>query len=91
MKKLFTLFRAKFSVDVPGPDDYLAKGSFLEHDYTFEKVTTGETVATVSKRWISLTDSYGVEIADSEDDVIILASTVVIDMCCHDPDTKAPD
>ena len=27
--------------------------------------------------------SYGVDIADGEDDVLILASTVVIDMVCH--------
>ena len=32
-------------------------------------------------------DTYGVEIADGEDDVLILASTVVIDMACH-PDSR---
>ncbi len=31
-KKHFTLFRCKFSVDVPGPDDLEAAGSFLEYD-----------------------------------------------------------
>jgi hypothetical protein len=25
----------------------------------------------------------GVEVAEVEDDVLILASTVVVDMCCH--------
>ena len=40
-------------------------------------------MADVSKQWFSLTDTYGVEIADGEDDVLILASTVVIDMVCH--------
>jgi uncharacterized protein YxjI len=28
--------------------------------------------------------SYGVEIAEGEDDVLILAAAVVIDMICHD-------
>ena len=37
----------------------------------------------MSKRWFSLTDSYGVDIAEGEDDVLILASAVVIDMVCH--------
>jgi uncharacterized protein YxjI len=41
------------------------------------------TVATVSKRWVAWADTYGVDIAAGEDDVLILASTVVIDMICH--------
>jgi uncharacterized protein YxjI len=89
-KSLFTLFRCKFSIDVPGPEDIEAKGSFLEHDYKFKRVTDGKTVAKVSKKWISITDSYGVDIADEQDDVLILAATAIIDMCCHDEKTK-PD
>lgn len=80
-KALFTLLRAKFSVDVPGPDDLEASGDFLDHEYEFTR--GGTTVASVSKRWFSMTDSYGVDIAQGEDDVLILASTVVIDLCCH--------
>ena len=45
-----------------------------------------EFVATVSKQWFTWTDTYGVEIADGEDDILILASTVVIDMVCHGDD-----
>jgi uncharacterized protein YxjI len=81
-KHLFTLFRAKFTVDVPGSDDLEASGSLLDHEYTFER--GGRTVATVSKRWFTMRDTYGVEIAPGENDVLILASTVVIDMCCHE-------
>jgi len=80
-KEMFTLFRCRFSVDVPGPDDLEAKGDFADHEYEF--VRGGTVVATVSKRWFSWTDTYGVDVAEGEDDVLILASTVVIDMCCH--------
>jgi uncharacterized protein YxjI len=80
-KSLFTLFHCKFTVDVPGPDDLEAEGDFLDHEYSFARF--GQTVANVSKRWLSLTDTYGVEIADGEDDILILVSTVVIDMACH--------
>lgn len=84
-KHLFTLFLCKFTVDVPGPDDLVAQGNFTDHEYT---ITRGdESVATVSKRWFSWTDTYGVEIAEGEDDVLLLASTVVIDMACH-PDPR---
>src|SRR5205807_9096442 len=78
-QSLFTLFRASFSIDVPGPDDLQASGDFLGHEYTFTR--DRQTVATVSKAWFSLTDSYGVDISKGEDDVLILSSTVVIDMC----------
>jgi uncharacterized protein YxjI len=80
-KKLFTLLRCKFTVDVPGPDDLEAQGSFLDMEYTFSR--NERQIAEVSKRWFRLTDTYGVEITDREDDVLILASAVVIDMVCH--------
>lgn len=80
-KHLFTLLRCRFTVDVPGPDDLEAQGSFLDHEYSFER--RGRAVAQVSKRWFSWTDTYGVDIVTGEDAVLILASTVVIDMVCH--------
>jgi uncharacterized protein YxjI len=84
-KEMFTLFKCRFSVDVPGPDDLEAEGDFLDHEYAFMR--HGETVAQVSKRWFSLTDTYGVDVTDNEDPVLILASAVVVDMACH-PDKK---
>jgi uncharacterized protein YxjI len=80
-KDHFTLFRCSFAVDVPGPDDLEAQGDFLEMEYTFRRGR--RAIAEVSKRWFALTDSYGVDIAEGEDEVLILASTVVIDMVCH--------
>ena len=84
-KHLFTLFRAKFTVDVPGPDDLEARGDFLAHEYAFERA--GREVARASKKWVSLSDTYSVDIDEGEDDVLILASAVVIDLVSH-PDEK---
>lgn len=84
-KDLINVFRVGFTVDVPGPDDLEATGSLLDHEYTFRR--HGRVVATVSKKWFSLMDTYGVEIAEGEDAVLLLASTAVIDMVCH-PDAK---
>ena len=69
------------AIDVPGPDDLTADGDFWEHEYQFSR--RGRVVATVSKRFFSWTDTYGVETAPEADDLLILASTVVIDLCCH--------
>jgi len=81
-KELFTLFRCRFTVDVPGPDDYEAQDNFTDMEYTFTRQDEGQ-VAQVSKRWFSWADTYGVDIANGQDDVLLLASTVVIDMVCH--------
>ena len=80
-KQLFTLFRARFTVDVPGPDDLEAKGNFLEHEYVFER--DGRDIARISKKWLSLSDSYAIDINEGEDDVVILAAAVVIDLVSH--------
>lgn len=80
-QNLFTFLRCQFTVDVPGPDDLEARGDFLDHEYRFER--HGHEIAAVSKRWFAWTDTYGVDIAAGEDDALILASTVVIDLVCH--------
>ena len=43
-------------------------------------------MARVSQQWFSWTDTYGVDVAEGEDDVLILSSAVVIDTICHDDD-----
>lgn len=85
-KELFTLFHCKFHVDVPGPDDLEARGNFTDHEYEF--VRGGRVVATCSKRWFAWADTYGIEVADNEDVVLIIASSVVIDMVCHGDQRK---
>jgi len=81
-QKLWTLFRNRFTVDVdadgPSPTDLEVEGDFWAHEYTFTRA--GQVVATVSKRYFSWTDTYGVDIAPGEDDILILACTVIVDM-----------
>ena len=81
-RQLFSFIHHRFTVDVPGPNDLEAEGDFLDHEYTFTR--DGSVVATVSKRWFSWTDTYGIEVAEGEDPVLVLASAVVVDMVCHD-------
>ena len=37
----------------------------------------------VSKRWFRIRNSYGVEVAPGENDILILATTAVIDCMAH--------
>jgi uncharacterized protein YxjI len=85
-KRFFSPIFDRLKVDLPGWDDIEVRGDLFDHEYTFSR--QGREVARVSKRWISLTDSYGVDIDDQEDDVLILASAVVIDEILDDERKK---
>jgi uncharacterized protein YxjI len=40
----------------------------------------GQTVATVCKRWLGMRDAYAVRVASSQDDLLTLASVLVLDL-----------
>jgi uncharacterized protein YxjI len=85
-KALFSFFTDRFTIDVPGPGDFVAHGDFWEHEYAFER--GGQAVAYVSKQWFSFRDTYGVEVADGEDAILILATAVVIDLISNDEERR---
>jgi uncharacterized protein YxjI len=69
--------RDRYVIDVDGGRGMEAHGNLVDHEYEIE--CDGDTVATVSKKWFRVRDSYGVEIADGQDIAFILAITVCID------------
>ena len=77
-KHLFTPFGDRFTIDVPGPDDLEMSGDLFDHEFTIRR--GGQTVATVSKRWFSMRDTYAVDVAPGEDDLLILASVLALDL-----------
>jgi uncharacterized protein YxjI len=81
-KHIFTLFRCRFSIDVPGPDDLEAQGSLFDYEYTISG--SGGPVATISKAIIALTDHYTIDIVDGQDDILLICCCIVIDRCCHE-------
>ena len=81
-KKLITPLRERFKVELATGGEYDVKGNIVDHEYTFER--DGREVASVSKRWFRVRDSYGVEVAGSENDMLVLAVTVAIDQMTHD-------
>jgi uncharacterized protein YxjI len=77
-KHLFTPLGERFTIDVPGPSDLEISGDLLSHEFTIDR--DGQTVATISKRWLSMTASYAVDVAPGEDDMLILASVLALDL-----------
>jgi uncharacterized protein YxjI len=76
-KALVSPLRDRFKIDVEDGEDFEAKGNVLDHEYEIER--DGDKVAEVSKRWFRIRDTYGIEVAEGQDDALILAITVCID------------
>ena len=77
-KNLFTPFRDKFTIDVPGPDDLEMKGDLLDHEYVIEQ--GGHQVAAVSKRWLTIRDTYAVQVAAGTDPLLIIGGVLALDL-----------
>jgi uncharacterized protein YxjI len=77
-KHLFTPFGERFTISVHGGDGIEIDGDLLSHEFTIQR--DGHTVATISKRWLSMTASYAVDVAPGEDDLLILASVLALDL-----------
>ena len=81
-KAMITPLRDRFSVDVADGDDMDVQGNIVDHEYRISQ--GGEDVAEVSKKWFRVADTYGVEIVDGRNVVLLLAVTAVIDSMTHD-------
>jgi uncharacterized protein YxjI len=84
-KELFNFFSYRFDIELSEGSSMEASGDFSNHEYAI--TSGGQQVASISKQWFALTDTYGVEVAEGQDNVLVLAIAVVIDMVCH-PDQK---
>lgn len=85
-KALIAPLRDRWSVNVKDGPDLVVHGNILDYEYSIKQ--GWNKVAEVSKKWISLTDTYIVEIDEGQNDVLILAIAVAIDMMAHDDDEK---
>jgi len=81
VKNWFGFLGDRFRLTTDDAQSLEIRGSFFEHEYRF--LRDGEEVANVSKQFVSLRDSYGIDIADGEDDVLILCVAVIIDLIAH--------
>lgn len=81
-KALIAPLRDKWNVNVRGGEDLVVQGNILDLEYSIKQGR--KKVAEVSKKWFSLTDTYGVEIASGQNDILILAVAIAIDMMAHD-------
>lgn len=81
MISMITPVRERWSVKVEGAPDLRVQGNIVDHEYAIER--EGQRVAEVSKRWFRVRDTYGVEVAPGENDILVLAAAAVIDTMAH--------
>jgi uncharacterized protein YxjI len=77
VKKALVGIRDRFHVEVELGHDLKVHGHIADHEYEIER--DGDKIAEVSRKWFRVRDTYGVEVEDDRDTVLILAVTVAVD------------
>lgn len=76
-RELFAIFpRHRFTVDTGGNDDLEAVGDFLDLEYFIRR--KGQDIARFTKQWFQLSDTWGIDINDNEQDHVFLLALAVI-------------
>ncbi|MFO7679581.1 MAG: LURP-one-related family protein [Chloroflexota bacterium] len=81
-KALIAPLRHRWIVKIGDGPDLNVQGNILSLEYTIGE--EGNKIAEVSRKWFRIADTYGVQIEPSQNDIVILAVTVAIDMMAHD-------
>jgi len=79
-KKFWPFWISRYSISTPqGPLEIT--GDFWQHEYQISR--QGQVLASISKKWFSWTDSYGVEVLTPEFTASLLACVIIIDRIQH--------
>ena len=81
-KALITPLRDRWVVKVGDDPDLDVQGNILDHEYNIGEGR--DKIAEVSKKWFRIRDTYGVQVEQGQNDVLLLAVTVAIDMMAHE-------
>lgn len=82
MKALISPLRDRWMVKVANGPDLDVQGDIFDHEYAIKQGR--HKIAEVSKKWFRLTDTYGVEVAEGQNDILILAIAVAMDAMTHE-------
>ena len=77
-KAIISPVRDRWTVKVGNGPDLDVQGNILDHEYDIGEGR--DKIAEISKKWFRVRDTYGVQIEPGQDDVLLLAVTVAVDM-----------
>ena len=81
-KAMITPLRERFDVKVEHGPDLDVQGNIVDHEYRISQEDT--KVGEISKKWFRVADTYGVEVAQGQDPVLILAVAAALDTMTHE-------
>ena len=74
VRKEFTFFTPRYTIEGP---DWDVEGQVLFHDYMIRE--KGKPIVSIEKEWMTWGDSYVLDIARPDDELLALASVIIID------------
>jgi uncharacterized protein YxjI len=88
-KVLISPLHHRYVIDLADGAQLEAVGNIADKD--FEIRYGGQPLARVSRAWLALRDTYGIDVPDGQDDVLMIAIAVCIDRIHHDEVEKHRD
>ena len=75
VKREFTFFKRSYNIENL---NWHVEGNFMDHDFVVYDAI-GTAIATVSKAWLSWGDSYQIDFAPDQDELILIGVIICID------------
>ena len=85
-KALVSPLHHRSTVDLADGSQLEAVGNILDKE--FEIRAGGQVLARISRAWFRIRDTYGVDVAPGQDDVLFLAIAVALDRIQHDEEER---
>jgi uncharacterized protein YxjI len=85
-KALISPLHHRSTVDLADGSQLEAVGNILGKE--FEITAGGQVLARISRAWFRIRDTYGVDVAPGQDDVLFLAIAVALDRIHHDEEER---
>jgi uncharacterized protein YxjI len=85
-KALISPLHHRSTVDLADGSQLEAVGNILDKE--FEITAAGQVLARISRSWFRIRDTYGVDVAPGQDDVLFLAIAVALDRIHHDEEER---
>jgi uncharacterized protein YxjI len=85
-KVLISPLHHRYVIDIDGGGQLEAVGNIVDREFDIRR--GGEVLARVSRSWFRVRDTYGVDVAPGQDDVLMIAIAVSIDRIHQDEEQR---
>jgi uncharacterized protein YxjI len=85
-KVLVSPLHHRYVIDIHGGGQLEAVGNLIDKEFQIQD--GGQVLAQVSRAWFRIRDTYGVDVAPGQDDVLMIAIAVCLDRIHHDEEER---